>query len=822
MNSARIKLLVLIISFTCVFALIPARVVLADPIDGSEEPTIVDSGICGDDLIWTLDEEWTLTISGTGDMYEWIGATAWADYTYQVQSVVVTDGVTSISAWSFYNFSDLSSANISDSVSQIGDYAFYGCSNLSNLSLPGSLTSIGEYAFGSCESITKIVIPSSITTIEDYAFSDCLNLEFVYIYGEALIGEHAFENCSNLVSLVMDKGSSNEYVFSGIDSNKVHYFYDVAYESTIHGTISGDTRTYGTDVIEITAIPDDCYVLDKIIWSDGNSIVELSADTNGNYLVPDSSGSVTISATFVLEPNIVSSGTCGDNLTWFLDDEGILIISGSGAMYNFDLSEYVNEFESRDSIRTVIISEGVTKIGNYAFCDCVNLTNISIPNSVVSIGTSAFKGCISLEGITLPNSITQIGFTAFRGCSSLTNVTLSESLNTIYTGVFYECESLESIVIPYGVQSISNSAFEGCKNLNSISIPESVYSIGFSAFRNCSKLSQIELPDSVDYIGDSAFEGCTALTSVEIPSSVTSIGDYAFYGCTALTSIEISNSLETLNEGVFCNCSSLASIEIPDSVICIKRYAFRNCTSLSNIILQSNEIEIEYYAFEFCDTIKSVVLNKNTVFTYDECPFNSNIMHYFYDVSYAESDHGSITGITRTYGTDVVEFYFVPDESYEVNQVIWTDGDKTIVLRSDSNGMYTMPDSETSVSISAVFTKGGACGDSLTWSMGDDGILKITGSGDMYDWEESELVPWYDYRDLIESVIVSENATSIGDNAFVCCSNLNSVVLDVNAYNQRAFSGVSSIDFHYYYDIFVNIFGLINQNFDLQNFDLSR
>ena len=125
--------------------------------------------------------------------------------------------------------------------------------------------------------------------------------------------------------------------------------------------------------------------------------------------------------------NILASGTCGaegnngDNLTWILDDEGVLTISGTGAMasWNWKGSPW---YANKDKIESVVIEDGVTSIGANAFDGCSGLTSITIPSSVTSIGEYTFYGCSGLTSITIPNSVTSIGTSAFSGCSGLTRV----------------------------------------------------------------------------------------------------------------------------------------------------------------------------------------------------------------------------------------------------------------------------------------------------------------------------------------------------------------------------------------------------------------
>ena len=249
------------------------------------------------------------------------------------------------------------------------------------------------------------------------------------------------------------------------------------------------------------------------------------------------------------------SGTCGDNVTWTLDADGTLTISGTGATKDYQTNNR-SPFDHKTDIKKVVINNGVTSIGYGLFLYCSNLSEVSIPNSVTSIGTGAFYQCPSLKNITLPNSVTSIGTDAFGYCTSLT-----------------------SIKIPDSVTSIGEYAFEYCSNLTSITISNSVTSIGTDAFGHCTSLTSVTIPDSVTSIGDYAFEYCTDLTNITIPNRVTSIGLGAFLKCSSLTSITIPISVTSIGASAFSNCSNLASIAIKKSLYEKCKNAFPNISS---------------------------------------------------------------------------------------------------------------------------------------------------------------------------------------------------------------------------------------------------
>ncbi|WP_278793713.1 leucine-rich repeat domain-containing protein [Hoylesella nanceiensis] len=160
------------------------------------------------------------------------------------------------------------------------------------------------------------------------------------------------------------------------------------------------------------------------------------------------------------------SGICGDNLEWKLTDEGVLTITGTGEMQ--DWNDYSSPWYENESVKQVIIGDGVTTIGDWAFSYCRALTSITIPNSVTTIGDYAFESCSSLTSITIPNSVTTIGDYAFSYCRALTSVIISNSVTTIGERTFANCYSLTSVTIPSSVTRIEDGAFSDCGNVKQI------------------------------------------------------------------------------------------------------------------------------------------------------------------------------------------------------------------------------------------------------------------------------------------------------------------------------------------------------------------
>lgn len=272
----------------------------------------------------------------------------------------------------------------------------------------------------------------------------------------------------------------------------------------------------------------------------------------------------------------VASGTCGENLTWSLDNEGTLTISGTGEMNNYDIFDSDIGKGYRNSIKRVVIEEGVTSIGDNAFSYCSSITEVTIPDSVTSIGESAFDGC-GLTSINLPEGVTSIGLGAFMDCK-LTSINLPDSVTSIGENAFTNCAKLKSVTIPRNVSSIGKNAFKSwfdsaLESINvdpdnsyycsvdgvmynkdmtkivefpygktSVTLPDTITSIDENTFYDCGKLESIIIPNGVKSIGESAFEGCRKLKSVTIPESVESIGKNAFFDCIAMTSATLPKS----------------------------------------------------------------------------------------------------------------------------------------------------------------------------------------------------------------------------------------------------------------------------------------
>ena len=251
-------------------------------------------------------------------------------------------------------------------------------------------------------------------------------------------------------------------------------------------------------------------------------------------------------------------GTCGTNVQWRLNKNGTLTIYGTGDMTTLSSSTNYPWNKYLSSIKKVVIEDGVTSIGDYAFRDYTNLTSVSIPEGISALPTMCFMGCSKLNNVIIPDSCTTLGMSVFNGCTNL-----------------------KSINIPNGVVSINQHAFRSCTSLLSVTLPDGLTEINSNVFNGCTNLQSVNIPDECTSIGSTAFGGCTSLTSITIPANVSSVQN-AFDGCSNLSSVTIigGNVSLYIKYAAFQNCNSLTSIIIPERVNKIGRMAFNGCTSL--------------------------------------------------------------------------------------------------------------------------------------------------------------------------------------------------------------------------------------------------
>ena len=203
--------------------------------------------------------------------------------------------------------------------------------------------------------------------------------------------------------------------------------------------------------------------------------------------------------------DVVNSGSCGKNLTWSLDSDGVLTISGTGDMTDYSWNDSYAPWKDAN-VKSVVIPDGVTRIGSIAFYDCSGLTSVTIGNGVASIGNSAFYNTAFYnDANNWENGVLYIGNYLIKSSGEISGkYAVKSGTKVIADRAFEDCSGLTSITIPDSVTSIGNYTFYGCTGLTSVTIPDSVTSIGYDAFMHCTGLTSVTIPDSVTSIGSSA------------------------------------------------------------------------------------------------------------------------------------------------------------------------------------------------------------------------------------------------------------------------------------------------------------------------------
>lgn len=419
----------------------------------------------------------------------------------------------------------------------IGDSAFLRCQTLKTITLPDSVTDIGADAFRGCSALELITFGSNVVNIGDYAFTGCSALKNVEIPNAVTqLGSSAFSSCSALETVKL--GSRLETIGS----------YAFSYCSALTSiTIPQSVTFIGESAFEY------CSSLTKVFIGEGGWATDICTNENA----------VHVSTLAALAR--ISFGNYSANPLYRLRR---LCVNG----------ELVTE---------LVIPEGVTSVGSYAFSGLDAATSVTIPASVTAIGEGAFFDCYNVESVYISNLK---AWCEFEG----------NPLQNGYQAKLYLNGEIISgdVVIPEGTISIGNFAFYGCNQITSVTIPNSVTKIGMYAFRGCGALEAMTIGEGVRSIGDCAFQYCYGLTgTLKIPDSVTELGSEAFDSC-GITGLSIGKGLYRISNGAFCNCDNLTSVVIPETVTNIENRVFSSCDGLRTVTMGSNVTKVGTAAFD--------------------------------------------------------------------------------------------------------------------------------------------------------------------------------------------------------------------------------
>ena len=435
--------------------------------------------------------------------------------------------------------------------------------NICAINIDEGITHIGKWAFSYLYNARSVKLPDSLEYIGTSAFYYCSSLEEVLIPESVTgISNGAFSYCKNLTSVSYPKN---------ITKIPLYCFYD-------------------------------CNKLTNIYYAGNSSNWNALSVLEGNDIVSDS----------IVKLN-TKAGT-----TWAYSD-GTLTIGGYGRMKNYD-AKTAPWYEYATDIKNIVVEEGVTGIGNWAFAYCFNVKQIDLPDSLVHIGSGAFYKCTSIKNLDIPENVTRIFSGAFYSCSKLTDIILPVGIDTLYANTFMSCSALENVSFRgTKVQWQKINVLQNNTELSTIQMNYLVKSIEWSIDEegiltitgNCKmddyelnkapyapwsdvkeQIKKVVIENGIPNIGKNAFYGCSNLTEIVIPESVTYVGYGAFFNCYALKEVNLPDTVDYIGAGAFYNNLVLENLTIPSGVKNIYSNTFYGCSKLKSVIYKGNIDEL--------------------------------------------------------------------------------------------------------------------------------------------------------------------------------------------------------------------------------------
>ena len=514
---------------------------------------------------------------------------------HSLENVLLPSSLERLDLGAFESCSKLNSIALPSSLKEIGSNIFLGCNRLSTVTFAdGYSNNITWGMFKDCCSLLSVIIPEGVRMIEREAFKGCLRLQEVTIASSVnIIGDTAFNECDRLKTIYGYTGSyaetfanNNDIDFDSIGEIKETLQLKNVYcewqgkehsKVNVRCTPNKDVSYYVTYVEKGSSAPE--YNATKI---DGNvrannqiyaNVTDLPEEEVDIYVfVTDDEKnytSVKVTPDYDTRPEKPLATTfpvkVGENIVATLEGD-TLTLTGSGATYDYDASwddmddSYVGnqwlDEETIVKIKKIVLGDGITQIGNFAFAGCTNLQEIVFPQkNLKKIKENVFYGCSSLKEFIVPEGVESLGDSSFYGCSSIEKISFPSTLKEIpcFSNGFEGLPKLKSVVLAEGIEKIADGAFCHHKNLKTIILPSTLKEIGEYSF-DYSGFVEITLPSNLRKVTRRAFEGDTNLKYVNLEDGVTIIEEDAFRDCTQLQYISIPESVTDIDALAFNGC----------------------------------------------------------------------------------------------------------------------------------------------------------------------------------------------------------------------------------------------------------------------------
>jgi len=561
-------------------------------------------------------------------------------YTPKITNVVMGNQVTSIGNYAFYNCTGLTDLTIGENVKNFGTYAFGECTALTKIDFNATecadLTSNNTvfYNVGTLGEGLSVIFGENVTKIPAYLFYTSWNSSYApktisIVIGTSVtrMGEYSFYGIRNLTQIYFnatnctDVSSSDRlFDFAGQDGEGIAVTFGDNVTRIPAGLFGNSTISYAPKITSVVVGSDvsivgnrafyNCIDLTEVIingqnlynlltysTSCGNLInyaknihVLDSIDTSSNSYLNGSYYKVYQHMERYKTYSIAAYGIDEQGLMYRITSGGLSVVGYNGSNNDVTIPNEYNGLKVVDiadyafiscRFSTIEITDNITKIGQYAFQNCTNLTSVIIPNNVTYMGQYAFQNCANLTSVIMGDGITNIESGVFNGCTRLTSLTLPSNLITIGDSAFQDCIGLTSLTLPNSVTSLKHQAFYRCSGLTSVIIPSSLTSLDLRAFGSCYKLAnmnylgtleqwcQIEFSSQAnptEYTKKLIIQGKEIKGDLIIPEGVTKIGSRAFYRCEGLTSVIIPVSVTNVGYEVFDACSNITKIDYMGTV----------------------------------------------------------------------------------------------------------------------------------------------------------------------------------------------------------------------------------------------------------------